>query len=116
VPLLSDHDQAATDTPCAVRFASTVPTQALGMLNSEFMSDQSRRFAERIRREAGDSADAQIRHGLKLVLQREPSQGEVAICRKTIDTLKTEHRLSEETALQRFALLALNLNEFVYLD
>ncbi len=116
VPLLSDHDQAATDTPCAVRFASTVPTQALGMLNSEFMADQSRRFAERIRREAGDSADAQVKHGLKLVLQREPSQGEVAICRRTIDTLKTEHHLSDEIALQRFALLALNLNEFVYLD
>jgi hypothetical protein len=116
VPLLSDHDQAATDTPCAVRFASTVPTQALGMLNSEFMADQSRRFSERIRREAGNSPEAQIRHGLKLVLQREPSRDEVAICRRTIDTLKTEHHLSEETALQRFALLALNLNEFVYLD
>jgi hypothetical protein len=86
------------------------------MLNSEFMADQSRRFAERIRREAGESADAQIQHGLKLVLQREPSQGEVAICRRTIDTLKTEHHLSDEIALQRFALLALNLNEFVYLD
>jgi hypothetical protein len=80
------------------------------------MADQSRRFSERIRREAGNSPEAQIRHGLKLVLQREPSRDEVAICRRTIDTLKTEHHLSEETALQRFALLALNLNEFVYLD
>jgi hypothetical protein len=116
VPLLSDHDQAATDTPCAVRFASTVPTQALGMLNSEFMADQSRRFAERIRREAGESTEAQIRHGLRLVLQREAAPSEVALCQKTVALLQSEHHLTEQTALQRFALLALNLNEFIYLD
>ena len=116
VPLLSDHDQAATDTPCAVRFASTVPTQALGMLNSEFIADQARRFAERIQSEAGESAEAQIRHGLNLVLQREPTPDEVALCRRTVDMLQSEHHLTAQTALQRFALLALNLNEFIYLD
>jgi hypothetical protein len=116
VPLLSDHDQAATDTPCAARFTSTVPTQALGMLNSEFMADQSQRFAERLKREAGDSVDAQIRLGLTIVLQREPNVGEVALCRGTVETLQTQHHLSAQTALQRFAMLALNLNEFIYLD
>lgn len=116
VPLLSDHDQAPTDTPCAVRFTSTVSTQALGLLNSEFMERQSRLFADRLRREAGTDADAQIRHGLQLVLQRPPRDNEIALCRQTYEKLKNELHLSAETALQRFALIALNLNEFIYLD
>jgi hypothetical protein len=116
VPLLSDHDQAPTDTPCAVRFVSTVSTQALGLLNSEFMERQSQLFAARLRREAGTDRLAQIRHGLHLVLQRPPRDEEVALCRKTCERLGTELQLSDETALQRFALIALNLNEFIYLD
>ena len=116
VPLLSDHDQAPTDTPCAVRFVSTVSTQALGLLNSEFMESQSLRFASRLRQEAGPDVNAQIRRGLHLVLQRPPSEREIALCRQTYDKLKSELHLSEETSLQRFALIALNLNEFIYLD
>jgi len=33
-----------------------------------------------------------------------------------IKNMKDQFGLSEEEALDRFALLALNLNEFVYLD
>jgi hypothetical protein len=99
-----------------VRFVSTVSTQALGLLNSEFMERQSQLFAARLRREAGTDRLAQIRHGLHLVLQRPPRDEEVALCRKTCERLGTELQLSDETALQRFALIALNLNEFIYLD
>jgi hypothetical protein len=116
MPLLSDHDQAPTDTPCAVRFVSTVPTQALGMLNSEFMETQARHLAARLRKEAGEQNDAQIRRGLNLVLQRPPSAQETAVCQKMLARLKAEPDVSEEKALERFALLVLNLNEFIYLD
>jgi hypothetical protein len=116
VPLLADHDQAPTDTPCAVRFVSTVSTQALGLLNSDFMDRQSELFAERLRKEAGSDLTAQIRRGLQLVLQRAPQEKEVTLCRQTCEKLKAELHLSEQTALQRFALIALNLNEFIYLD
>ena len=116
VPLLADHDQAPTDTPCAVRFVSTVSTQALGLLNSEFMERQSQLFAARLRKEAGDTLASQIRHGLHLVLQRPPREAEITLCRETCEKLKRELHLSDETALQRFALIALNLNEFIYLD
>jgi hypothetical protein len=116
VPLLADHDQAPTDTSCAVRFVSTVSTQALGLLNSEFMEKQSQFFAARLRKEAGENTTAQIRHGLQLVLQRTPLDREVALCLQTCAKLKAELHLTEETALQRFALIALNLNEFIYLD
>ena len=116
VPLLADHDQAATDSPCAVRFVSTVPTQALGMLNSEFMAEQALNFAQRLQKEAGLNSQAQIRRGLQLVLQRDPTQSELALCLKTLEQFHAELKLTPELALQRLTLLALNLNEFLYLD
>ena len=39
VPILSVHDQADTDSSCPVRYTTTVPTQALGMLNGEFTNE-----------------------------------------------------------------------------
>jgi len=116
LPLLADHDQAATDSPCAVRFVSTVPTQALGMLNSEFMADQALRFAQRLQQDVGLSPEAQIRRGLQLVLQRDPTESDLALCLKTLQQFQSELDLPPELALQRLTLLALNLNEFLYLD
>lgn len=116
VPLLADHDQAATDTPCAMRFTSTVPTQALGMLNSDFMNEHAQFFASRLLKEAGSDREKQIIRGLQLALQREPKPSEVKLCRDTIERLERDFQLPAEKALQRFALMALNLNEFVYLD
>jgi hypothetical protein len=116
LPLLSNHDQAATDSPCAVRFTSTVPTQALGMLNSEFLEEQAALFASRLRREAGNEPAAQIQRGLQLALQREPSKDEVALCLSTLSNFENKLRLPKESALQRVTLMMLNLNEFLYLD
>ncbi len=116
VPMLADHDQAPTDTSCAARFVSTVPTQALSMLNSEFMEEQSTLFAERLEKEAGAGFAEQIQLGLRLVLQRAPTAAEVEVCKKAVHAFESEFGLSEKLALRRFALMALNLNEFLYLD
>ncbi|MEK0445315.1 MAG: hypothetical protein RLZZ399_636 [Verrucomicrobiota bacterium] len=116
LPLLNNYDQAPTDSPCAVRFASTVPTQALGMLNSEFMEEQSQLLAARLRREAGDAPRDQIRRGMQLVLQREPSAQEIRLCLETFAKLHRELHLGPEDALRRMALMLLNLNEFLYVD
>jgi hypothetical protein len=80
------------------------------------METQSQRFAARLKNEVGPDASAQIRRGLQLVLQRNPQDREVALCCETYNKLRSELSLSDETALQRFALIALNLNEFIYLD
>jgi hypothetical protein len=116
IPFLADHDQAPTDTPCAMRFVSTVPTQALGMLNSDFIKEQAHTFARRLQKESGPGLDAQIRLGLELVFQRAPSNEEFILCRQATDIFRSRMGLSEENALERFALIALNLNEFLYVD
>src|SRR6185295_18188868 len=57
VPVLAHHDQADTDSSCPVRYTTTVPTQALGMLNGEFTNEQAGAFAQRLEKEApGDLA------------------------------------------------------------
>jgi hypothetical protein len=116
VPMLADHDQAATDTPCAMRFVSTVPTQALGMINSDFMNEHAQRFADRIQREAGPSQEKQIALGLRLALQRDPTPAETTLCLTTLERFQSDFNLPPSKAMQRIALLMLNLNEFLYLD
>ena len=39
VPILATHDAADTDLSCPVRYTTTVPTQALGLLNGSFAND-----------------------------------------------------------------------------
>ena len=116
MPLLINHDMADTDSTCPVRFNTTVPTQALNMLNGKFMNDSAKSFAKRLRTEAGVEPNKQVEYALKLVFSRNPQTDEINTGVEMMKNMKNEFNLSDEEALDRFALLALNLNEFVYLD
>lgn len=116
LPILSDFDFADTDSSCAARFTTTQPTQALGMLNGEFLNEQAIHFAARLRREAGDDVKKQVELAYRLALCREPDQTMIGQGLTLIESMKTKHRLSADKALEQFCLMTLNLNEFVYLD
>ena len=60
------------------RSQSTTPLQALNLLNSPLVNEQAHFFAERLRREAGDDAQAQVRRAFRVALLREPSPEELA--------------------------------------
>jgi hypothetical protein len=115
-PILESFDMAETDRSSPVRFTTTQPTQALGMLNGDFLNHQAALFVERLRREAGDNKVEQVRQALRLVATRQPSEAEVQRGVHLLDSLKTEDGIAPDLALRYFCLLALNLNEFVYLD
>jgi hypothetical protein len=70
----------------------------------------------RLRTEAGEEPNKQVEHALKLVFSRNPKADEIGAGVEMIKNMKDKFNLSNEEALDRFALLALNLNEFVYLD
>lgn len=116
LPILDAFDLAEPDRTTPVRFSSTVPTQALGMLNGEFLHSQARIFAERLKKEAGKDVTAQVRLALYLATARQPSDADVRRGVGLIETLQREDRVSADAALQTFCLVVLNLNEFVYLD
>jgi len=120
VPLLADFDAADTDTSCPVRFTTTQPTQALGMMNGAFLQEQARVFAARVRGEAGgpDAADvpAQVRRALEIALVRPATDAEVARGVALVDRLDDADGVSPGRALELFCLMVLNTNEFAYLD
>ncbi len=115
LPILEAFDAAETDRSAPVRFSSTVPTQALMMINSAFLNKQAEIFAERLRRESGTLAKDQVRSGLSLATSRPPTEAEIERGLRLISGLR-EGGASPELALKYFCLMALNLNEFVYLD
>ncbi len=116
VPLLAAFDAADTDGSCPVRFSTTQPAQALAMLNSEFLHEQAAVFAADLKRKAGDEPAARVRLALGRVMQRTPSAREIERGVRFLTQMRDEFKFSEDEALRSFCLLALNLNEFIYLD
>ncbi len=116
VPILESFDAAETDRSSPARFATTQPTQALLLLNSEFLSRQASAFAARLRRDAGEDAAKQVRLALSLVTGRRPRDEEVRRGVDLMESLKQKEGATADEALAYFCLIALNLNESVYLD
>lgn len=116
VPLLASFDMADTDFTCPVRFATTQPTQALGMINSEFVRRQARLMAEDAERVAGTNPQDFAAEILRRVTQRPPTAEDIDKAVGLLERLTKERGETPERARQHLALVALNLNEFVYLD
>lgn len=116
VPILQTNDSADTDNTCPVRFITTQPTQALGMLNSEFTNEQATAFAAEV---AGLSTDIeeQVAEVLHRVLQRPPTAAEIERGVRLIGNFQeSDQSVTPRQALEYFCLLAINMNEFVYID
>ncbi|MBI3851571.1 MAG: DUF1553 domain-containing protein [Verrucomicrobia bacterium] len=86
------------------RNASTTPLQALNLLNSSFMLQQSGFFAERLKQEAGNDPKAQARRAFWLAFGRESTKSEVAASVKLI----------KESGLSIFCRALFSANEFLY--
>jgi len=115
-PLLSDFDMADTEGSCAVRFVTTQPTQALNMLNSDFVNTQAEVLAAHVAAEGAANLRTKVWLALNKVTQRAPDNGEVDRGLDFIAEMMERHGHDEAGAFERFCLLALNLNEFVYID
>jgi len=116
MPIIASFDGAETDLTCPARFATTQPTQALGMLNRALVNDQARVFAKYVVQKAGAGPAAQVRLCLWRTLQRAPTPAELARGVKLIASLQKSEKIGAEDALAAFCVVAFNLNEFLYLD
>ena len=115
VPILIQHDQADADSSCPVRYTTTVPTQALGMLNGEFTNTAAATLAARLRSETPDLT-VQVRRAIRLTAGRVPTEDEVRKDVEFVREFRAKAGLSDAAALQQYCLLMLNTNEFVYVD
>lgn len=115
VPMIASFDGADPDKSCPVRFVTTQPTQALGMLNSRFINEQAAALADYVTSNAKSTRE-RVALALWRTKQREPSAADIERGVRLIDELQSLDKASENDALKYFCLVSLNLNEFMYLD
>jgi hypothetical protein len=126
VPELELLDTPDTTSSCEQRPLSTTAPQALTFLNGAFVQEQAAHWAERLRREAGDDRQAQVRRAFTLALCRPPRADEL---RLALDFLSRQERQIEadarrsgqsagdarQKALAACCAVLLNTNEFFYI-
>ena len=115
-PVLANFDFPDTDTSCEARFNTVQPAQALSMLHGQFFQEQAAALATRVNAEDDEGVKARVERALSLVLQREADEATVSDGLRLINRYQSIHGLSEDEAFKRFCLMAMNLNEFVFLD
>ncbi|MCU1325328.1 MAG: hypothetical protein JWN34_698 [Bryobacterales bacterium] len=104
MPLLEVFDLPNQNISCGVRNVTTVPTQALTLMNNEFVLKQANLFAQRLAETAPNDKGRQVDLAYQIALARAPRGEERSLA---LDFLK-DHTLED------FAHVVINLNEFVY--
>ena len=84
---------------------TTVATQALTLMNNEFVLRQATLFAERLEHAAPRDLDGQIDVAYRIALTRSPTAEEAQVAKELV----------AEQALVDLTHVLLNLNEFLYL-
>ena len=111
-------DQPVIETNCTRREISTVASQALTLLNSDFMTKKADAFAERVLKE--DAKDPATR-ALRLAFARLPTETEARLFAKFLDQQTQQHAKTQLAEARRRALadlchMLLSANEFAYVD
>ncbi len=113
MPSLELFDAPTTTDSCALRTQSTVPTQALVMMNDEFVEDQASFLAINVAR-VGEELDSAIRRMFMLVLSRHPSDSRM---KQALQFVNDRARQSDrQSALADLAHVLFNSSEFIYIQ
>ena len=120
-PMFEVFDQPDPNVTCEGRNTTTVPTQALTLLNNEFVLLQAGYFAKRVGREANHDPRLAINEAYRSALSREPSPKELEANMLFLARQKTYHRSRghaspDVAALTDLCDVIFNLNEFVYMN
>jgi hypothetical protein len=103
-PMLQVFDLPDMSQSFGARYVSTVPTQALQLMNDDFVLRQAQMFADRVKKEAGNDVAKQVDLAYRIALTRPPTERELS--------LATDMILSG--SLVDFTNVILNLSEFLY--
>jgi hypothetical protein len=104
-PMLEAFDLPDQNFSCGARAVSTVPTQALMLLNDEFVAQQAELFARHVQESEPDNAAREVELAYRMALSRAPSSAERDLALEYL----------RRNSLTGFAHVLINLNEFVYL-
>ena len=123
VTMLNAFDAPSMEPNCERRVFSTVATQSLALLNSEFMRDQSVAFAKRVLASAGKDADdaTLIKTAWEMALSAEPSAAEMQALEKNFTLQLTEYEAKKvkdprQEALASLCHVLFGTNQFLYVE
>jgi hypothetical protein len=106
LPMLANFDQPDTMSSCPTRPTSTHALQALSLMNSDFMQQQSQALSARVEQTCGGDRNCQINRAYRFALGRSP---------KPVETAMAHEFFARNSPLEDFCLALLNRNEFVYI-
>lgn len=104
-PFFETFDLPDQNQTAAARNVSTVATQALTLMNNEFVLNQAKLFAERLERAAPGDVDRQVDLAYRIALTRPPAPEEAEVACGLVSS----------QSLVDLTHVMLNLNEFLYL-
>ncbi len=118
--LLNAFDAPVMEINCARRTSTTSATQALALMNGEFVTVQSEHFARRLLNQPGEDSQ-KVREAFRIALSRDPSPGEID---RLLTFVRTQDVFYKELpdAARRLRIYSdlcqtlLGANEFIYLD
>jgi hypothetical protein len=120
--MLEVFDSPRLTTNCVQRRTSIVVSQALLLLNSQFMDVEAARFARRVAQEAGPDRALQLERAYRLALGRPPEANEKALGLRFLDEQTARYAKLEadkdnpQQALADLCLTLLNSAKFLYVD
>ena len=118
-PFFEAFDPPNTATSCPVRQTTTVPTQALTLLNNRIVGEQARAMAGRLSLEAGSEVALFVKRAWLLAYSRNASESELKLAVQFIEEAEAARAKSGATdahaaALVEFCMGIMNTTEFIY--
>ncbi|MDA7509846.1 PSD1 and planctomycete cytochrome C domain-containing protein [Verrucomicrobia bacterium] len=89
-PFLEIFNQPNPNDSCEARNTAAVSPQAFTLLNSDFMTDRSLAFAQRLKKEA-TSTEAQVKRAFQLTLGRQPDADELTRLTEYVKRMQSYH-------------------------
>ncbi len=115
IPFMTMFDAPEPTQSIGERISTTVPTQALAMMNSPFVRQQAEKLAVRIRPTKETPLEIAIDKAYQIAFTRRPTNEERGRMTAFVQQ-QSAGSPSMDTALVEFCQVLLCLNEFVYVD
>jgi hypothetical protein len=122
-PFLGLFDSADTNASTPHRDMTTVPTQALFLMNNPFVHEQSDRLASRVLEDPAETAESRIKRSFLLALSRRPGKDELddsqqflSRYQKAVTQLNPADPKANFQAWSAFARNLITRNEFLFVD
>lgn len=118
-PFFEAFDPPNTAVSCPVRQSTTVPAQALTLMNNGIVMLQSQAMAGRLMHDAGRDLESIVKRAWLLAYSRTPTRAEARMAREFITAAQAAHAAAgaaaaRSTALREFCLALMNTTEFIY--